>query len=245
MSDRSSALSEAQLLQFVHEGYVRIDEAFDRHLAEECREILWSQIGLSPEEPSTWSKPVIRVGFLAQPPFRAAANTPRLIECFDALVGAFERTITLKDYTKLNLAGGASPSDQSGASGTGQLYLNASEDAELNTHLPAARDLRMGSGAANLIASSLTPIPSAEAHLAFWGIGVHSKITSGEVLGAVAKIAAEVLQIEAAYETDQAGIASRTASYLRRADDWLLQANLAARELMQIFHPETAVRRIN
>ena len=38
----------------------------------------------------------------------------------------------------------------------------------------------------------------------------------------------------AAYEQSQAGIASRTAGYQRRADEWMLQANLAARELMQI-----------
>jgi hypothetical protein len=38
----------------------------------------------------------------------------------------------------------------------------------------------------------------------------------------------------AAYEQSQAGIASRTANYQRRADEWMLQANLAAHELMQI-----------
>ena len=38
----------------------------------------------------------------------------------------------------------------------------------------------------------------------------------------------------AAEDQDQAGIAARTAGYQRRADEWTLQANLAARELMQI-----------
>ena len=38
----------------------------------------------------------------------------------------------------------------------------------------------------------------------------------------------------AGWEQDQAGIAARTAGYQRRADEWMLQANLAARELMQI-----------
>src|SRR5262249_23941678 len=37
-----------------------------------------------------------------------------------------------------------------------------------------------------------------------------------------------------AYTQDQAGIASRTASHLRRADEWTLNANLAARELKSI-----------
>lgn len=73
--------------------------------------------------------------------------------------------------------------------------------------------------------SSLTPIPSGEAHLAFWGIGIHSKF-AGEILGAVAKIGAELLQIKASLETDKAGIASRTASYERRTHEWLFQANV-------------------
>jgi hypothetical protein len=42
------------------------------------------------------------------------------------------------------------------------------------------------------------------------------------------------MQIGAAYETDQAGIAARTASYQRRADEWMHQVNLAGRDLMSI-----------
>ena len=38
---------------------------------------------------------------------------------------------------------------------TGQLYLNKNEDAELNTHLPNARDTRIASGVANAIARLL------------------------------------------------------------------------------------------
>jgi hypothetical protein len=87
MPHRSSALSEAQLETFIHEGYVRIDEAFDRSLAEECRKLLWAQIGFDPGDEKTWTKPVVRVGQLAQAPFRAAANTSRLTAAFDELVG--------------------------------------------------------------------------------------------------------------------------------------------------------------
>src|SRR5260370_13951069 len=47
-------------------------------------------------------------------------------------------------------------------------------------------------------------------------------------------IAAEILQTVSAWEQDEAGMASRTAGYQRRADEWMLQANLAASELMQI-----------
>src|SRR5262249_15531153 len=165
-------------------------------------------------------------------------NRPELteenfVDVYNTLVGQYDKPIARQNLPQLTIVGDASPAQQSGASGHGRLYLNTNEDAELNTHLPTAREMREASGGANLIASSLTPIPSGEAHLAFWGIGIHSKLFSGEILGAVAKIAAEVLQIAAAHETDQAGMASRTASHERRADEWIYQYNLAAHELMQ------------
>jgi hypothetical protein len=50
----------------------------------------------------------------------------------------------------------------------------------------------------------------------------------------VARLAGDIAGITAAWERDQAGMASRYASYERRADEWLLQYNLAAHELMQI-----------
>ena len=59
-------------------------------------------------------------------------------------------------------------------------------------------------------------------------------VFGGRKLSSVASTAAQILRTISAWEQDQAGLASRTASYERRADDWLLQSNLAARELMQI-----------
>ncbi|MDC3956967.1 phytanoyl-CoA dioxygenase [Polyangium jinanense] len=87
MPHRQFALSGAQIDQFVHEGYVRIDDAFPRDLADACRAILWAATGCSPDDPSTWTKPVIRIGDQAHPPFRAAVNTTKLLAAFDSLVG--------------------------------------------------------------------------------------------------------------------------------------------------------------
>jgi hypothetical protein len=155
-------------------------------------------------------------------------------DAYSALIGEYDQSVALQTYSKLQLAQGSSPSSQSGASGTGQLYLNTNEDDELNSHLPQARDYREASNVSNTIATGLAPIPSVEGHLAFWGIGIHSVVFSGTILSNIAKIAGEILATKAAYETDQAGISSRTASYQRRADEWMFQANLAARELMAI-----------
>jgi hypothetical protein len=56
----------------------------------------------------------------------------------------------------------------------------------------------------------------------------------GDRMAAAARAVAEGLLMAATFERDQAGIAARTAGYQRRADEWMLQANLAARDLMQI-----------
>lgn len=80
-------LSPVQTQQFIADGFVRIDEAFPRHLADAAREILWKATGCSPIDPATWTQPVIRLGMFTAPPFVEAANTPRLHEAYDELVG--------------------------------------------------------------------------------------------------------------------------------------------------------------
>src|SRR5690606_25306471 len=80
-------LTAGQIAAFIDQGFVRIDGAFPAALADEARQILWRDTGCSPDDPSTWTRPVVRLGSYAQPPFVAAANTPRLRRAFDQLVG--------------------------------------------------------------------------------------------------------------------------------------------------------------
>ncbi len=167
-------------------------------------------------------------------PDRRELTEDNWADTYSALVGEFDLAVATLNYNQLQLAQGASPSTQAGATGKGQLYLNTNEDAELNTHLPTARDTKIAANISNAVAGVVNPIPSAEAHLAFWGIGVHSKLIEGKTLAGVAKIAAEILTTISSWQTDQAGLAARTGSHQRRADDWTLQANLAARELSSI-----------
>jgi Tc toxin complex TcA C-terminal TcB-binding domain len=167
-------------------------------------------------------------------PARKKLTEENFDDTYGVLVGEYDKPITLQAYPTLALAQGSSPSNQSGASGSGQLYLNRNEDAELNTHLPTARDTHLAANVADTLASVLTMIPDFDVDLHFWGLGVHSKIFGGVKLSEVSKIGAQILRTIAGFEEAQAGIASRTASYDRRADDWRLQANLAAHELMQM-----------
>lgn len=79
--------SSVDIHRFVTEGFVRIEHAFSSELAKECRDILWRDLGCDPQDPSTWTKPVIRLGDYPQEPFCQAVNTPVLHDAFDVLVG--------------------------------------------------------------------------------------------------------------------------------------------------------------
>src|SRR3954468_10757209 len=79
-------LSPEQVEQFITNGYVRLDRAFPRALADAARAILWKATGCSPDDPATWTQPVIRLGMFTQPPFIEAANTPRLHTASEQLV---------------------------------------------------------------------------------------------------------------------------------------------------------------
>ncbi|MBV8644905.1 MAG: toxin, partial [Candidatus Eremiobacteraeota bacterium] len=155
-------------------------------------------------------------------------------DVYSQLVSTYAGNVTMQTLPPLRLAGTSSPSNQSGATGNGNLFLNTNEDAELNTHLPTARDTRLAASVAETIGSVMTMIPEIEVDLHWWGLGAHTKIFGGSKLSDAAKIVAEVMRTVSAYESDQAGMASRTSGFQRRSDDWMLQANLAARELMQI-----------
>ena len=156
-------------------------------------------------------------------------------DAYQALVGQYDLAVTTMPYPDLTswprqLARPPSP----GASGTGNLYLNTNEDAELNTHMPTARDEHL--------ASELT----AESRRPCWPSSRPSRSTS--TTGALAPTprswAATGWRRRPTRPPTSSGrwprgsktrgaMAARTAGYQRRADDWLLQANLAARELSQ------------
>ena len=80
-------LTDQQVQAFIDDGFVKLENAFSTDLAKQCRDELWVDIGLSPDEPETWTRPVIRVSSKSSPPFIEAANTARLHEAYDRLVG--------------------------------------------------------------------------------------------------------------------------------------------------------------
>lgn len=81
------ALTTAQIDTFITDGFVRIDNAFSPETAQAMRTILWRDTGCDPNDPSTWTTPVVRLGFYHDAPFREAANPPVLHAAYDQLVG--------------------------------------------------------------------------------------------------------------------------------------------------------------
>jgi hypothetical protein len=80
-------LTKEQINSFINHGFVKIENAFSSEIASECRTILWKATKCDPDNPESWTQPVIRIGELGFEPFKKAANTLILQNAFDQLVG--------------------------------------------------------------------------------------------------------------------------------------------------------------
>jgi Tc toxin complex TcA C-terminal TcB-binding domain len=168
---------------------------------------------------------------------RRELNEENFDEAYSGLVGQYDKPLTLQKLGDLQIVADSTSDGLASTfsgSGSGHLYLNSKEDAELNSHLPRARDTRLLANAADTIGSSFVFIPDMKGNLHFWGLGGTIDIKVGTAITKSFEIASKILHTTSAWEQDQAGMASKTASYQRRADEWMLQYNLAAHELMQI-----------
>jgi hypothetical protein len=166
----------------------------------------------------------------------ALQRQPITEETFDALhealVAAFDKPLPALNLPPLKLTA-AGAAGQSGAQGSGSLYLTQMEHHELNELLPEANDRRVASFVLSTLASVLAYIPDLDAKLAFWGLGGGARVFGGDKMSTALNTAAGIAMGSASLLQESAGMASRTASYQRRADDWTFQCNQAARELMQ------------
>jgi hypothetical protein len=86
-------LSARQVDQFIEQGFVRLDNAFPRAIADSGLAALWQATGCNPHDQATWTRTVVRMApendWRGDQPisFREAANTPVLVDAFDKLVG--------------------------------------------------------------------------------------------------------------------------------------------------------------
>ena len=119
---------------------------------------------------------------------------------------------------------------------SGDLHLSLSEYTDLNVLGPAAQILRVASSGVEAISTTVVALPDSNVDLHYWGIGAHAEIAGGKKLKAGTDSAASVLKSVATMGEIAASYVNKAASYERRRDDWILQFNLAARELMHIGH---------
>lgn len=163
---------------------------------------------------------------------RRELNEENFDEAFASLIGQYSKPMVLQGFSNIKLADDTSPAQQSGSAGPGRLYLNNNENADLNIHSPEARTMQTTASGLKQIAPVLGLIPQFPIHIAYWGIGGEIQF-GGEQLSRAAVIGADILDLTASIENYNATNASKTGSLERRADDWLLQYNLSAHEVMQ------------
>jgi hypothetical protein len=161
-------------------------------------------------------------------------NEDNFDDAYGALVATYDRPVTLAKAADLKKAGQNSPSQQSGATGAGQLFMSDTEDSELNTTLVSARDLRLAASVAQTAAPLLSLIPDIEINLEYWGLGGSPTVFGGKKIAAAAKWAADVLKIAADIERDKAETSRRKSKHENRGVQWVRQFNQAALELKEI-----------
>jgi len=83
----SETLSKKEIEQFVHSGFIRIDNAFSQQIADAVLDVLWNDLPCDRSNPSTWAEPVIRLGMYTQQPFIDSLNNKKLHLMFNQLIG--------------------------------------------------------------------------------------------------------------------------------------------------------------
>src|SRR5258708_10909567 len=84
--ETAGVLSSAEIQQFIQDGFVRIDRAFPRQLADEGRAILWRDLPCEPDDPASWTRPVIRLCYYDHEPLNRAGKSSLLFAPFDQLL---------------------------------------------------------------------------------------------------------------------------------------------------------------
>ncbi|HEX6429575.1 MAG TPA: hypothetical protein VF008_17910 [Niastella sp.] len=112
------------------------------------------------------------------------------------------------------------------------LPLNKNENAELNIFLPSSDTFNTLSMGLKVAAPILGLIPQFNVHGTPLGVGGAAEF-GGIELKAAAEAASEIAQKVAASFASSAERASKMAGYYRRAEDYVIQANVATSELMQ------------
>lgn len=83
-------LSEAEIAQFIRDGYIAVRGAVPGEVVRACQDVIWSELerqGVRRDDPGTWTRPVVRIVCPEDSAFAAAGTQPVLWEAFDQLIG--------------------------------------------------------------------------------------------------------------------------------------------------------------
>jgi len=73
---------------FYRDGFTKIEQAAPREVADAARELLWQQLGLSPDEPESWTEPVRwAADMTGAGPFGELCRSPKLAAALDDICG--------------------------------------------------------------------------------------------------------------------------------------------------------------
>lgn len=157
---------------------------------------------------------------------------------YKALVAAYSGELSREEYRKESSVGGLMEfageqvvSLVGGKLGE-TLPLNKNENAELNIFLPTSDAFGTAAMVLNIAAPILGLIPQFAVHGTPLGVGGAATF-GGDELSKAAKFGAEGAKMISEAFKGSAERASKMAGYYRRAEDYVLQANLATSELEQ------------
>ncbi|GLV54149.1 hypothetical protein KDH_09980 [Dictyobacter sp. S3.2.2.5] len=155
-------------------------------------------------------------------------------EAYAALVDQYARAVPAQGYPNLIRAPELVSDLVALQLSTGNLYLNLYEFLDLNVLGPAALALRSAASALHTTTSALAFVPDTFIDMLPLGTGGHTAVVGGSEFANAGRSAADALNELASISEFAGGYTSKTAGYQRRADEWILQHNLAARELQQL-----------
>jgi hypothetical protein len=84
---RWKQLTEKDTHQFIQQGYLVVHEAFQRELAERIIPMVWAELEIDPNDPSTWTEPVVWLRQVLKKEPIPQIHTKRYHEVIDDLCG--------------------------------------------------------------------------------------------------------------------------------------------------------------
>ena len=96
-SETYRELTGEQVQHFLDRGYVVVEQALSRELADEWRSFAFERLGYDPEDPATWAEERIHMPTMTR--WRVAEVAPRAWAAICDLVGGEQRIKNAGDYS--------------------------------------------------------------------------------------------------------------------------------------------------